>query len=66
MLDVLQASLPKMIADHPNDGDFWSEFAGCADAIEDAASATDCDHVRTRIDAMLSAHGLLSPETNDR
>ena len=58
MLDRLKASLPKMIADHPHDGDFWSEFAGHADAIEDAASASDYEHVRSRIDAMLSEQAL--------
>lgn len=54
MLDSLKASLPKMIADNPLDGDFWSEFAGHADVIEDAASGPDHEHVRWRIDVMLA------------
>lgn len=59
MLDGLQASLPKLLADNPDVSDFWSEFAGHADVIEDSASAADCTHVHGRIDAMLSAQGLV-------
>lgn len=58
LLDRLQAALPQMVADNPDSGDFWSEFAGRADVIEDAAGADDCDHVRDRITMMLAGHGL--------
>jgi hypothetical protein len=58
LLDDLQDALPKMIAENPDDGDFWSEFAGQAEVIEDRASAADCDHVGGRINAMLAKHGL--------
>lgn len=63
MLDELETSLPTIIAENPDDGDFWSEFAGRAEVIEDAAAAADCDHVRGRIDAMLASHGLLPATT---
>ena len=56
MLDELEARLPHMIAEHPDDADFWPEFAGAADDIEDQAG----DHrpmVIERINAMLAEHG---------
>lgn len=59
ILDGLQTSLPKLLADNPDVGDFWSEFAGHADVIEDSASAVDCAHVHRRIAAMLSAQELI-------
>ncbi len=64
MLNRLQEALPAMMADNPDDGDFWGEFAGQAEIIEDAASAADCEHVHGRIDAVLSAQGLI-PSEND-
>lgn len=62
MLDSLQASLPEILAANPDAGDFWSEFAGHADAIEDSAAAADCEHIRGRIDAMLASHVLPAGE----
>jgi hypothetical protein len=59
MLDTLQKVLPKMIADNPEDGDFWAAFAGDADCIVDATSEADCAHVRGRLDCMLQAQGLI-------
>lgn len=64
MLDRLQTALPWLVADNSDDGDFWSEFAGHADVIEDSASAADCDHVRGRIDAMLADQGLTPADKN--
>lgn len=64
MLDRLQRAMPAMVADNPDDGDFWREFAGQAEVIEDASSASDCDHVRARIDAMLAAQGLIPGESD--
>lgn len=58
MLDRLEARLPDIVRINPDDGDFWAEFAGEADAIEDAAGAEDCEHVARRIDAMLATAGL--------
>ena len=51
-LDELQALLPKMIEDNPDPGDFWSQFAGQADAIEDAAGEHS-QYVQGRVSAML-------------
>lgn len=55
-LDSLQARLPHLIEERPDDSDFWLAFAGEADAIEDQAG----DHtliVGERIAAMLAEHG---------
>lgn len=55
-LEALEAGLPVLIAQHPDDADFWPAFAGQADVIEDAAG----DHglwVHARIAQMLAQHG---------
>ena len=51
-LDALEAALPQLMDDHPDEGDFWMAFAGNADVIEDAAG----EHaalVSERIERML-------------
>lgn len=53
MLDALDAELPAMLEQCPDDGDFWSEFAGRADEIEEAARNEDCAYVTQRIDVMI-------------
>lgn len=55
-LDELEASLPQLIADHPDGGDFWMAFAGVADVIEDQAGE-HCQAVGKRLAAMLAQHG---------
>lgn len=54
-LDALEARIPRLQAEHPDDGDFWSAFAGESDLIEDGATGDDCLYVSQRIDAMLAA-----------
>ncbi len=53
MLDALDAEIPAMLKQCPDDGDFWAEFAGHADAIEDAARGEDCAYVTQRLDVMI-------------
>lgn len=55
-LDELEAALPKMIEASPDAGDFWCEFAGHADVIQEAAG-DHCQFVHDRISAMLASHG---------
>jgi hypothetical protein len=64
LLDVLEAMLPDLMKDNPDDGDFWAAFAGQADVIEDSASADDAAHVRGRINCMLGSKGLI-PSDNE-
>jgi len=55
MLDDLQAQVPEMLEQCPDDGDFWAEFAGHADVIDDAARHEDCEHVTKRIDVIVDS-----------
>lgn len=55
-LNALEADLPRMIQDHPDPSDFWPEFVGAADIIEDQAEE-HCALVEGRIAAMLAQHG---------
>lgn len=54
-LDDLARRLPAMIARHPEDADFWPEFAGLADEVTENTGASDWDYVQTRLDALSSA-----------
>lgn len=51
-LDELEAQLPQLLSDHPEEVEFWPVFAGMADVIEDAAGA-HAAVVSERIDSML-------------
>lgn len=55
MLDDLQAQVPAMLEQCPDDGDFWAEFAGHAEAVEDAARQEDCEYVTERMHAIVDA-----------
>jgi len=61
-LDALERDLPKMRAESKADSDFWLEFAGRADVIEDSVSPEDFTRVRDRIDDMLARHDLQTRE----
>lgn len=65
--DALEAQLPALIAEYPEEGDFWSAFAGIADEIvEDAARMDNAGDynavywlpVNARLVAMLDKHGI--------
>lgn len=56
MLDALEARLPLLIVEYPDQGDFWMAFAGEAEVIEDQ-SGEHAAMVRERIETMLAAHG---------
>ena len=60
LLEDLEADLPAMVAAHPEEGDFWSAFAGQADLIDDEAGPYK-DEVQARIDAMLASFGVSTP-----
>ena len=64
LLDHLEAQLPTLIADNPDDGDFWAAFAGESDVIEDSAG-DHAAHVRGRIDHMLASAGLIPSDIDD-
>ena len=58
MLDELQRDLTMLILDQVDHEDLWVVFAGQADHISAVAAPEDQEHVRTRIDAILRAHGI--------
>ena len=58
LLAALEASLPKLIQD-AREEDFMEAFAGLADVIEESAGTADIEHVRGRINCMLSSRGLI-------
>jgi hypothetical protein len=57
MLDGLEAALPHMLQEHPDDDSFRALFAGNADLIECETSDDDREYVRQRIDRMLANVG---------
>jgi hypothetical protein len=61
-LDQLAKQTPGFVRDHPDDGDFWSTFAGASDFIVDDASADDYDWVLKQIDKILEANGRMPKE----
>ncbi|MBB1061870.1 hypothetical protein [Marilutibacter spongiae] len=73
--DALEAQLPALIAEYPEEGDFWSAFAGIADEIVedavrmDAAGDLHAVHwlpVNGRLVEMLDAQGIAHDlQTND-
>ena len=61
-LDELAQQTPAFVRDHPDDGDFWSTFAGASDFIVDDAGADDYDWVLRQIDKILEANGRMPTE----
>jgi hypothetical protein len=61
-LDRLEAGLPRMITDYPDEGDFGSPFAGEADVITENTTADDHAYQHGRIDCMLKNAGLIPGE----
>lgn len=66
MLDGLEAALPKMLVDYPDDDLFWPYFSGHAEVIEGGATDEDYAHVRGRLSRMLRAIGKVRPEESGR
>lgn len=61
-LDELARETPLMVREHPEHGDFWSNFAGASDFIVDAAGAEDYDWVLLQIDEILKVNGRMPDE----
>lgn len=62
ILDELQSELPMLLKDTEDQDDFWMAFTGLSDAIEDGTGPDDLEYVRTRINSMLGASGLIPPK----
>ncbi|OJW42485.1 MAG: hypothetical protein BGO50_01760 [Rhodanobacter sp. 67-28] len=57
LLKTLGDQMPVLVREHPDDGDFWANFAGASDFILDAAGPDDFDWVLEQINALLIANG---------
>lgn len=61
-LDRLAEQTPALVRENPEDGDFWSSFAGASDFIVDEAGADDYEWVLRQIDQILNANGRMPDE----
>lgn len=61
-LDALEQKLPGLLAEYPDDADFWNAFAGESDAIANGAPAAEQAYAQGRIDCMLKNQGLIPGE----
>ena len=61
-LDRLEAALPSLLKEYPDEGKFWSAFTPDADAIVRVADPADVAHAKGRIDCMLKNAGLIPGE----
>lgn len=67
-LDALAAALPKLIADYPEDADFWPAYAALADEIKHDAGTLDDDTWHWAFELMQAAlyeHGKISADELD-
>ncbi|MEO7433447.1 MAG: hypothetical protein ABIR62_15840 [Dokdonella sp.] len=58
-LDAIERDLPKIIADHPDEGDRWFAFAARSDVVMERLADDEHDYAGGRIDCMLRKAGLL-------
>jgi hypothetical protein len=56
-LAVLDAAIPRLRADHPEDADFWNAFSSETDFATECAGSSDYDWVNAAIDDLLRKHG---------
>lgn len=62
-LDALQAALPQMLQDYPEQPDFLNAFAGETEVVEEQAGP-HAEHVYARIAEMLQDVGLVTRRTH--
>lgn len=65
LLKDLDRSVPALIAEYPDAGDFNAAFASLADEITDNASVADDAWAFEEIDSILEKHGLWRPGQQD-
>lgn len=59
-LNRIEARLPHLLEQYPESADFWSAFAGEAEAIVEGAGQ-EHDWVTDKIEGMLLFHGAPAP-----
>ncbi|SFK95956.1 hypothetical protein [Lysobacter sp. cf310] len=66
-LDDLAERMPQLVADHPDEGDFWAAYVRVsAPIVQDAGAVSEqaLEHAQRRLDALLAEHdkiGSLAP-----
>lgn len=63
-LDALQAALPRLLQDYPEQCEFWNAFAGETEVIEEQAG-DHAEHVYARLRDMLRSANLLPASQPD-
>jgi hypothetical protein len=61
-LDAIEQKLPGLIAEYPDEADFWNAFAGESESITDDTPPADQAYAQGRIDCMLKNAGLIPGE----
>ncbi|MEO8743283.1 MAG: hypothetical protein ABI365_08845 [Lysobacteraceae bacterium] len=61
MLEELGRDLQMLMMDVTDSDELWTVFASQADAIEASADADDIAHVQSRIQAIITAQGIVPP-----
>lgn len=56
LLDALEAKLPALLEQYPDDADFWNAFAGEAEVLTEGGDAA---YAQGRIDCMLAKFELI-------
>jgi hypothetical protein len=56
-LAALDAAIPRLRADHPDDAAFWNAFVRETDFATECAGSGDFDWVNDAIDNLLRKHG---------
>jgi len=64
-LDEIQAALPRMLEDYPDQVDFLNAFAGETEVLEEQAGR-HAEHVYARISDLLRSAGVLADGTHAR
>jgi hypothetical protein len=59
LLATLKEQVPQLVQDHPDDGDFWANFACASDFILDEAGPEDFEYVLRHVDLVLEENGKL-------
>lgn len=58
LLNRITVQMPRLLREHPDQGDFLIAFAGLADEVTDRAGAEDCEWASDQLSAILRRHGI--------
>lgn len=64
-LAKLDALIPELKADYPDEADFWAAFASLADAIGEGIGQEHCAWWSDQLDQLMARHGLATGRPAD-